>query len=452
MSRLVRTFYKRQLPPGLVAFASEEGKNLFKSALTAGSAEIYFQLANNFTTQSEPAFCGLGSLSMALNSLEIDPLRVWKGPWRWYADEMLDCCRSLEDIREKGITLSEFGCLARCNGLDVRTIQGDSIQFEQFEQDLIIACSSQNQVMVVSYSRQVLDQTGEGHFSPVGAYHREGRMALILDVARFKYPAYWVSLDKLYASLQPCDPMTNLPRGYAILQKKQSLNSSLTQLTISKSDWKDIVTCWKLKTAPENNPSDSQQEFWTSLFNCYIRIVTSTATSKEDDDFALIAKRIVVMQEDESKPPIRFSCNSSTTPEKELVGMEFRTQFELLVVAIRATLLYRVFKSYHFDTTLTVSSASKPFSLELATLFFMSIPYRSLFGTYWPDSLLTDVEATAQDFHPSSPSLEAGCGASTCGCVGASTEKAEVVLQYEVAYIQDQMKNLNRCVIEEAHS
>lgn len=33
--------------------------------------------------QDEPAYCGLASLAMTLNTLSIDPRRTWKGPWRW---------------------------------------------------------------------------------------------------------------------------------------------------------------------------------------------------------------------------------------------------------------------------------------------------------------------------------------------------------------------------------
>ena len=45
------------------------------------------------STQDEPAFCGLASLSMVLNALAIDPRRPWKGVWRWFNEELLDCCR-----------------------------------------------------------------------------------------------------------------------------------------------------------------------------------------------------------------------------------------------------------------------------------------------------------------------------------------------------------------------
>lgn len=45
---------------------------------------------------SEPAYCGLGTLAMVLNALAIDPQRIWKGPWRWFSEELLDCCSPLE--------------------------------------------------------------------------------------------------------------------------------------------------------------------------------------------------------------------------------------------------------------------------------------------------------------------------------------------------------------------
>ena len=54
--------------------------------------ESYYSLAAQFRTQDEPAFCGLSTLVMVLNALEVDPKRVWKGVWRWYHEYMLDCC------------------------------------------------------------------------------------------------------------------------------------------------------------------------------------------------------------------------------------------------------------------------------------------------------------------------------------------------------------------------
>lgn len=60
-----------------------------------------------------PAFCGIGSLTMALNALLLDPNRVWQGVWRWFDESMLDCCEPLDVVRLKGIILPKlaFGIL-----------------------------------------------------------------------------------------------------------------------------------------------------------------------------------------------------------------------------------------------------------------------------------------------------------------------------------------------------
>lgn len=40
-------------------------------------------------------------------------------------------------------------------------------------------------------------------------------MALILDVARFKYPPHWVPLSLLWEAMDSVDATTDRPRGYA---------------------------------------------------------------------------------------------------------------------------------------------------------------------------------------------------------------------------------------------
>lgn len=99
------SLYRRSLPsPPAIDFSSAEGKvrssliqllmlhirsviqvkvfivflqKIFKEAVQKGTMEGYFSLISYFQTQSEPAFCGLASLSMVLNAL--DSQRKWKG-------------------------------------------------------------------------------------------------------------------------------------------------------------------------------------------------------------------------------------------------------------------------------------------------------------------------------------------------------------------------------------
>lgn len=49
----------------------------------------------------------LCSLAMVLNTLQIDPRRAWKGPWRWFHEQMLDCCLPIARVAEEGIVLDQ---------------------------------------------------------------------------------------------------------------------------------------------------------------------------------------------------------------------------------------------------------------------------------------------------------------------------------------------------------
>ena len=87
----------------------------------ADTMENYFKLAEQFTTQADPAYCGPASLIMVLNSLQIDPNKTWKGIWRWYTEEVLHC--TSQEIMANGMTLEELTQLARCNGLHTMTFK-----------------------------------------------------------------------------------------------------------------------------------------------------------------------------------------------------------------------------------------------------------------------------------------------------------------------------------------
>lgn len=54
-------------------------QELFLQGIQGGTMESFYKLISYFQTQSEPAYCGLASLSMVLNALAIDPGRKWKG-------------------------------------------------------------------------------------------------------------------------------------------------------------------------------------------------------------------------------------------------------------------------------------------------------------------------------------------------------------------------------------
>ncbi|KAH9785267.1 glutathione gamma-glutamylcysteinyltransferase 1 [Citrus sinensis] len=206
--------YRRMLPsPPAIDFASSEGKQLFLEAIQGGTMEGFYRLISYFQTQSEPAYCGLASLSMVLNALAIDPGRKWKGPWRWFDESMLDCCEPLEKVKEKGISFGKLVCLAHCAGAKVEAFRTNQSTIDDFRKYIIRCSASEDCHVISSYHRGAFKQTGTGHFSPIGGYHAGRDMALILDVARFKYPPHWVPLTLLWEAMDRVDDATGQRRG-----------------------------------------------------------------------------------------------------------------------------------------------------------------------------------------------------------------------------------------------
>jgi hypothetical protein len=208
---------------------------------------------------------------------KVDPGRVWKGPWRWFQEDLLDCCKPLEDIRRDGTTIGEVACLARCNGATATVVRVrpaddngdadngnvdngarahdfDDADVRAFRAVLDEACRLRGPIgagatpvapvdpwarrsdedgddgdgdtdahpltpILASYDRGSLGQTGTGHFSPVVAFHPGADAVLILDTASFKYEPHWVRVADLVRAMRPIDPSTGLTRGYLILER-----------------------------------------------------------------------------------------------------------------------------------------------------------------------------------------------------------------------------------------
>ncbi|KAL1350205.1 hypothetical protein HN51_014333 [Arachis hypogaea] len=234
--------YRRALPsPPAIDFSSPQGKKIFAEALAHGTMEGFFKLISYYQTQSEPAYCGLATLAVVLNALSIDPGRKWKGPWRWFDDSMLDCCEPLEKVKAEGITFGKVACLARCNGARVEAFRSDESTIDDFRKRLISCCSSEDCHVIVSYHRAAFNQTGTGHFSPIGGYHAERDMVLILDVARFKYPPHWVPTSLLWDAMNTIDKSTGHRRGYMIISRLNRAPSILYTVSCRHEGWSSIA-------------------------------------------------------------------------------------------------------------------------------------------------------------------------------------------------------------------
>ncbi|KAK2984608.1 hypothetical protein RJ640_029114, partial [Escallonia rubra] len=237
------SLYRRVLPsPPAFEFSSPQGKQLFSESLEGGNMEGFFRLISYYQTQSEPAYCGLASLAMVLNALAIDPGRKWKGPWRWFDDSMLDCCEPLEKIQVEGISFGKLACLAHCNGAEVRAFRTNESTLEDFRRFVALCTASEDFHLITSYHRAHFNQTGTGHFSPIGGYHAGRDMVLILDVARFKYPPHWVPLKLLWEAMDTIDEATGHHRGFMMISRPNRGPSVLYTMSCRHASWSTIAT------------------------------------------------------------------------------------------------------------------------------------------------------------------------------------------------------------------
>ncbi|CAL5428321.1 unnamed protein product [Camellia sinensis] len=145
--------YTKPLNPPAISFETKEGGAMLSEAMAEGTAEGSLKLLANYGMQRDLNFCGPASLCTVLNALCVDPKRAWKGPWRWFEDHMV----------------------------------GDS---------------------------EIMGNTGDGHFSPMAAYHKGRDMLLILDVARYKYPFHWLPWMTVWDAMNQIDKETGETRVY----------------------------------------------------------------------------------------------------------------------------------------------------------------------------------------------------------------------------------------------
>mmetsp|Transcript_20640 Transcript_20640/g.26854 ORF Transcript_20640/g.26854 Transcript_20640/m.26854 type:complete len:545 (-) Transcript_20640:159-1793(-) len=343
------SFYQRSLPTSCIAFSSERGKELLIECLEKNPS--YFPLSEQFHTQTEPAYCGLSTLVMVLNALHIDPKRHWKGPWRWFHEDMLDCCVENEIVKQKGITLDEFVCLAACNGSIPQIYrilkdddkkendnnEGDekdltNVTLEEFREIVKASCLRLDYFLVASYHRGTLGQTGSGHFSPIAAYHEESDNVLILDVARFKYPPHWTSLSLLYESMSKLDPETKKSRGFVTISQadftSRTRNSFLSLMPPQSG-------CW---TKPFLEMEDNfLKELKTILINQSSTSTTTTLNKEqlyvdlltllEDVKHNTLINCIITSQR--LQAPIRACCLTTTESENEEPPFECLNQIPL---------------------------------------------------------------------------------------------------------------------------
>ncbi len=205
----------------LVDLRSPEGQKWF---LEASAREAYWPLAAEFVSQKNGAFCGVASLVMVLNSLEVPaPPIPGNGSYNGFTQdnvftEKTEAVVRQANILQRGMTLDELAELFGSFGVSARATHASQSSLEEFRNAAIDYLSNKKRYVVVNYLRSALGQSRDGHISPLAAYDAKTDRFLILDVARFKYPPIWVRAADLFDAMNTIDPENNgRSRGYVLV-------------------------------------------------------------------------------------------------------------------------------------------------------------------------------------------------------------------------------------------
>jgi len=211
----------------LIPLADPAGQRLL---MESSARSDHGPLAQWFETQANLAYCGVASAVMVLNSLAVPaPPVPGYGSYRFWTQTnafTIPGSRGLlrpEVVAREGMTLAQLqGWLAGHSGLVVERFHADQLSMEQWRTLLRRSLQDSRDRLLVNYLRSALGQEGGGHISPLAAYDPGSDTVLILDVARYRYPAVWVSATDLWQAMRTTDVSSGRSRGLLLIHRQDN--------------------------------------------------------------------------------------------------------------------------------------------------------------------------------------------------------------------------------------
>ncbi|WP_193198223.1 phytochelatin synthase family protein [Nostoc sp. MG11] len=211
------------LSPNLIGFNSDEGENLL---VDSKSREDFFPLSMQFITQNNQTYCGVASIVMVLNGLQIPapeapqykPYRVFTQE-NFFNNEATKKVLTPEVVSRQGMTLEQLGGLLTSYGVKVNVYHAANTNLEQFRKLAAENLKQPKNFVLINYLRKEIGQERGGHISPLAAYNEQTDRFLIMDVSRYKYPPVWVKTTDLWKAMATTDSVSGKTRGFVFVSK-----------------------------------------------------------------------------------------------------------------------------------------------------------------------------------------------------------------------------------------
>lgn len=199
------------LPANLIALDASEGKQLLSASTFQAD---YDSLRKNFESQSRPAFCGVASSVMTLNALTGGSAKLTQSA---FFNQAAGGITASLHVTFGGMTLAQLADFLRAHNVAAKPYHAASTSLDAFRSILRQNLRTKDDYLLVNYERAVLGQGKTGHISPLAAYNADSDKVLILDVASYKYPPVWVSVEQLWQAMNTVDSSSGLSRGFVVV-------------------------------------------------------------------------------------------------------------------------------------------------------------------------------------------------------------------------------------------
>lgn len=207
----------------LVAMDTPTGLQLFEQSRYKANA---LNLLEYFVTQKYQAFCSIASDVMVANATGIPrPQSARYAPYHLFTQSNVFNPKTIAVntpllVSQRGQTLNQNQRFLTALGLNATAYHvTPAFTFTHFESVIKKALDTPGVYIIVNYLRTRASQVGGGHMSPIAAYDAKSDRLLLLDVARYKYPAVWIKSNDLFQAMQTVDPTNKQFRGFIIIRK-----------------------------------------------------------------------------------------------------------------------------------------------------------------------------------------------------------------------------------------
>lgn len=200
-----------------ISLLTQRGLEIFDQA---GYKGTYWPVATSFLTQETQTFCGVASSVCVLNALPVaKPVTPPYAPHAYftqdnYFSDAVERIAPREQVLQEGMTLRQITSALGTWNVACESYYASNESIEELREQVQEVCSNSKMALIFNFYRPGLGQEGGGHFSPIGAYDRITDSVLLMDVARYKYPPVWVTLEVIYNAMNTIDSSSQLSRGW----------------------------------------------------------------------------------------------------------------------------------------------------------------------------------------------------------------------------------------------